>query len=243
MKSYKTEGIIIKRRNFGETDRMLTIYTKEYGKIEALAKGARKSLSKLGGHIELFYRSDFVIHEGRNIDLVIGAQLANSFSHLQTSSELTNSAYYLSELLYRSTGENIENRQIYYLLNQVLVKLNKQSYQKLLCYFELKLFSNLGHEPQIDVCAHCHKKIQEKAVFDYREGGSLCMDCAKMSVDPLYLSPNATKLVRIIRKQPLDFLNRVIISDELISTLSQCTRQMRQCILERPLNCEKYMQL
>ena len=70
MGTYKTRGIIIKRSNYSEADRILTIYTEKLGKIRVNAKGIRKIKSKLAGSLEPFCLTDFVIAEGRNLDIV-----------------------------------------------------------------------------------------------------------------------------------------------------------------------------
>jgi len=66
MKSYKAEGIVIKRKNFGEADRILTVFTKKYGKIKVLAKGVRRITSRRGPNVELFNQVELVLHQGRN---------------------------------------------------------------------------------------------------------------------------------------------------------------------------------
>ena len=70
MNNYQTQGVILRRKNFFETDKMLWVYTRDRGNIKVIAKGARKTLSKLSGHVELFYLNNFQIVEGKNIDIV-----------------------------------------------------------------------------------------------------------------------------------------------------------------------------
>ncbi|MBE2222398.1 MAG: DNA repair protein RecO, partial [Anaerolineae bacterium] len=63
-RTLRTEAIVLKRHNFGEADRLLTLYTREFGKMKAIAKGARKPQSRKTGHVELFMRSQFLLAEG-----------------------------------------------------------------------------------------------------------------------------------------------------------------------------------
>ena len=69
-RSYRTPAIILKRFDLGEADRLLTILTPQYGKLEAVAKGARKLTSHKTGHVELFTRADMLLNLGRELDVV-----------------------------------------------------------------------------------------------------------------------------------------------------------------------------
>lgn len=95
---YKTEGIIIGRRNLSDFDRLLTIYTRDFGKILVKAKSIRKNHSKLRGHLELFLRSHFMIAPGRGFDIVTGAETINDYPFIHGNLHSLATAYYLSEL-------------------------------------------------------------------------------------------------------------------------------------------------
>ncbi|KKR32290.1 MAG: repair protein RecO protein, partial [Candidatus Gottesmanbacteria bacterium GW2011_GWC2_39_8] len=83
MRTYKTEGIILRRINFGEADRLITIFSKHYGKQKVLGKGVRKIKSRRAPHLELFNRSVIFLHRGKNFDIITEAQTINSFSDLR----------------------------------------------------------------------------------------------------------------------------------------------------------------
>lgn len=124
MPTYKTKGIIIRRKNFGETDRMLTIYTKNHGKIRVIAKGVRKTLSKLGGHLELFYFVDLILAEGKNLDIITSAQIIDSHKNIRYDKNLINQTYYISELVDLATKEGAENKEIFQLIKECLDSFN-----------------------------------------------------------------------------------------------------------------------
>ena len=123
MPTYKTEGVILKRLNYGEADRILTIYTKYRGKIRAIAKGVRKITSRKGGNVELFNHCVLFLAEGRNLDIVTEAQVVNSFSRLSDDLEKTAAAFYLVELVDQLTPDGQVNRQVFNLLVGVLSEL------------------------------------------------------------------------------------------------------------------------
>ncbi|MCA9981663.1 MAG: DNA repair protein RecO, partial [Anaerolineales bacterium] len=94
----RTEAIVIKRRDHGEADRMLRLYTREFGKLDALAKGARKPQSRKTGHVELFMRTNFMIAEGRNFGIITQADLVEAYPDLRADLIRTTYAAYATEL-------------------------------------------------------------------------------------------------------------------------------------------------
>ncbi len=106
---YRTPAIILKRQDFGEADRILTLFTPERGKLRVIAKGARKITSRKGGHIELFTYSNLLIAKGRNFDIVTQAETIQSFRKLREDLSRITYAYYIAELVDLFTQENEAN--------------------------------------------------------------------------------------------------------------------------------------
>ena len=127
MKTYKTEGIIIKRINFGEADRILTIFTKHYGKIKAIAKGIRKIKSRRAPHLELFNQTVLFLYKGKNLDIITEAQLVDSFSTLRKNLRKVAFAFGVCELVDQLTREGQKQLKAYELLKACLNDLNHQS--------------------------------------------------------------------------------------------------------------------
>ncbi|MDF1498590.1 MAG: DNA repair protein RecO [Patescibacteria group bacterium] len=125
MSTYKTEGIIIKRSNFLESSLLLHIYTKNYGKVETVARSARKAKGKLKGHLELFLDTELILAYGRNIDTITSSLTVESFSNLRNSLEISFGAYYVLELVDKMTIEEHKDERIFYLLKNVLFFLDK----------------------------------------------------------------------------------------------------------------------
>ena len=147
MSNYKTEGVILKRLNYGEADRILTSYTKYRGKIRAIAKGVRKITSRKGGNVELFNHCVLFLAEGRNLDIVTEAQVVNSFSRLSDDLEKTAAGFYLVELIDQLTPDGQVNRQVFDLLVGVLGELKNRRAEELGAVtrdFEIELLKLLG---------------------------------------------------------------------------------------------------
>jgi len=124
MSTYKTEGIIIKRNNFLESSLILDIYTRDYGKVEAVARSARKAKGKLKGHLELFLWTELILAHGKNIDTITSSLTIESFSSLRNNLKLSFAAYYILELVDKMTAEEHQDERIFYLLKKVLLFLD-----------------------------------------------------------------------------------------------------------------------
>lgn len=142
--TYKTEGIILKRINFGEADRILTIYTKHYGKIRAIAKGVRRITSRKGGNVELFNHVTLFLARGRNLDIISEAQVLNSYKSWRRNLKKVGFAYYFCELVDKLTPDGQENRAVFELLRDFLDKIERESLPELARSFEERLLEELG---------------------------------------------------------------------------------------------------
>lgn len=144
---YKTAGIIIKRSNLGEFDRLLTIYTQEFGKILVKGKAIRKNYSKLRGHLELFLQSHLLIAPSKSLDVITGAETIERFSYLHRQLPSLSAAYYLSELVDQGIAGPEKNDQIWQLILSGFRNLNQAQtdIQALLNNFQKELSYLLGY--------------------------------------------------------------------------------------------------
>lgn len=122
--SIKAQGVVLKRTNFGEADRILTIFSKEQGKIKVLAKGIRKITSRRSGNVEIFNLTAFSLYQGKSFLILTEAKTVNSFPDLRKNLKLVALAYHICELVDRLTGEHQENKEIFDLVSCVLGKLD-----------------------------------------------------------------------------------------------------------------------
>lgn len=143
-KTIKTEGIILKRINFSEADRILTIYTKHYGKIRVLAKGVRKTASRKGGNVEAFNLVALFLVKGKNLDLVSEAEVVNSFRSWRKNLRKVGVAYYFAEIVDKLTPDGQANQAVFSLLKGFLTRLGKENEFQLVRPFEEQLLEELG---------------------------------------------------------------------------------------------------
>jgi len=145
IRSYKATAIILKRTNFSEADRLITIFTKKHGKLTLIAKGIRKLTSRKKGHLELFTLAQLQIAKTKSIDIITEAATVNSFPVLRKNLNRVRIAYLFSELTDKLTAEGQEHEEVYHLLVDSLTSLNSQSAPKdLIINFEKQILQVLG---------------------------------------------------------------------------------------------------
>lgn len=244
MSTYYTEGIILKHRDFGEADKIITIYTKEHGKIEALAKGSRKIASKLSGSLEPFFYVSLMLARGRNMDKIAASEVIESFYQLREDLSKINLASYIVDLLDRLTKVHHKDIGIFSLLNQTLLflkmkdKLEDELAKKIKLFFSWRLLSLLGFQPAIFDCASCHTRISpEKIFFSFKKGGLVCQSCASSLAitDKSHISANAIKILRAILQKDLKYLMLIKVSHNLLNELTAITHQFTQYVSEEKI--------
>ncbi len=234
-RTYQTEAVIIKKTKLGEADRILTLYTPEVGKLQAVAKGVRRPKSKLSGHLELLTHSMVSLAHGRNLDTVIGSQTINSFLPLKNDLRLSSYALYASELVYQFAADNQENRPLFQLLIGTLAELCQFGDSELLLrYFEVHLLHESGYRPQLQECIGCHQPLEPVTnFFSASAGGMLCPRChlSQRFVRPLPI--NALKVLRILQDSAWSEVSQLKLSPEVSYELEWVLRNYLRYLLER----------
>lgn len=147
MRTYKIEGIVLKRRNLGEADRILTVLSKELGKISIRAPGVRRIPSRRSAHVELLNFSKLTLYRSSRsfMPLLTEAQTLEDFSSIKDNLQKIGYAYYLCELINGLCPDNQENRSVFFHLKSTLFALNQTSdAYALVKRFEKNLLSTLG---------------------------------------------------------------------------------------------------
>ena len=162
---FKTEGIILKRRDFGEADRIVTMFTKDFGKVIALAKGVRRPRSKKAGHLEHGTWCKVFIAKGKSLDLLTEVETIKSFDILDLDPDKASKICHLLELVESLTPEHQKNYRVFMLLKEYLEKVQKEEDFNLVSgVFKIKLLSSLGF-----FSATTLKSSKTKDVFEILE--------------------------------------------------------------------------
>lgn len=147
-KKYSTEGIVLARKNYSEADRILVVFSKEYGKLSLLAKGVRRLKSRKRAHIEIFNRVKFSSYHAKGLDLMTEAEVVDSFSDIKNDLRKVAVAYFFAEVVGRMTREGEKNGQLYEDLRNFLERLRGRRNLKILRQeFILRVLVQLGFWP------------------------------------------------------------------------------------------------
>jgi len=197
MKSYKIKGIVIKRRNFLEKDRILTLFTEERGKIEILAKGARRPGSKLSYISDLGVIARFTVSKAKSIDILTEAEPISLPEKLRGN---FNSSQKLG-FVFKYTNELFElddsHPRTYRLLKNLISSLSQKNQPILFLSFILNLIADLGLEPELFNCSTCNTKFTKECDIAFSpQEGLTHKKCCQSEVS--YCSKNDAKLMRII---------------------------------------------
>jgi DNA repair protein RecO (recombination protein O) len=240
---YKTEAIVLKRVNLGEADSIVTLYTPNLGKIRAVAKGARRSRSKLGGHLEPLTQSVMLVAQGRNLDIITQSQTVNGFLPLRGDLYHTGCAIYITELVDQFAAEQVENYPTYQLLLGALLWLcEARSCELVLRHFELHLLSLLGYRPELHECLDCRSALEpKKNLFSVSEGGLLCPDCAEAKASLRPVSVHAIKAMRFLLGSDQAAASRLRLTPELSQELEQLLRAYIRYLLERDVRSTGFL--
>lgn len=147
---YRAEGIILKRKNIGEADRIVTVFTREYGKLRLIAKGIRKVTSRRAPHLEVFSRVVLLIHRGKAWDSISEVSSVAAYPMIRKDLEKVSVGYFLCELVDALLPEKQEHRDVYILLTDALSDLDSGSKPAMYAHsrqFAVSLLWALGFLP------------------------------------------------------------------------------------------------
>jgi DNA repair protein RecO (recombination protein O) len=240
---YRVEAIVIRRRDWGEADRLLTLYTRERGKIQAVAKGARKPTSRKSGHIELFTRTKLLIARSRSIDIITQAETSEAYRRLRESLETSTLAHYFAELLDRFTGEAETDHALFDLLSLALAWLCEADDSRLVArYYELRLLELAGFRPELHHCPSCRKQLEPlKSYFSSAQGGVLCPTCGAGRRDAFALSLKAFKVLRYGQTHAWDQFRRLRLTSSLHAEIEKALYHYLLYVLERNLKSVEFL--
>jgi DNA repair protein RecO (recombination protein O) len=187
--------------DLGEADRIVTLFSRDEGKIRAVARGVRRTTSRSAGHLEPFTLSDILLAVGRELDVISQADTLESFRTVRESLELCTHAYYLAEVVDLLTEDRQENRPVFDVLVAALRELaESHDIRLLLVAFHLRLLDALGYRPELRECLTCRAAIQpERNRFSAQLGGVVCAACGQSEPTARDIGTSALKLLRFVQ--------------------------------------------
>ena len=229
-RTYRCEGLTLRKASIGEADLVVTVFTAEYGKVRAVGKGARRSSSKLVGHLEPLTLTRLSLAHGRDLEIISQAQVTDGLPAFKEDLSLMTRGLYLAELLDGFGPEASPSPDLFRLAVGVLRELpGAANPEALLRYFEFHLLRLTGVLPELYQCVECSSEIVPDAHrFSVNLGGVLCPGCSPSEALVRPLSLRAMKVLRLMHRGSLYKTSQLTLnpalSSELKSTLSQTVR-------------------
>ncbi|MCM8748460.1 DNA repair protein RecO [Thermomicrobiaceae bacterium CFH 74404] len=197
---YRVEAVVLRRWDLGEADRILNLYTRQRGKLRAVAKGVRRPTSRLAGHLELFAHSNVLIARGRDLEIVSQAELIEPFRDLRRDERRIGLAGYVADLLDALTSEDDPQPLVFELLTETLRGIASQPDPFFVVRrYELRLLGALGYQPELYRCVVCGRPLEPVTnAFAPQLGGVACPPCAARDPAAVPLPVGAVKALRLL---------------------------------------------
>ena len=198
---YRTPAVVLKRMDLGEADRIVTLFSRDEGKIRAVAKGVRRTTSRSAGHLEPFTLSDLLLAVGRELDVISQADTLESFRVVREDLNLATHAYYLAEVVDLLTEDRQENRAVFdILVSSLRLLAEAQDVQLVLVAFHLNMLEALGYRPELRECVTCRGAIRpERNRFSAQLGGVVCATCGPAEPTARDIGTSSLKLLRFVQ--------------------------------------------
>lgn len=246
MPNYSATGLVLHRLNLGENDKILTLYTREHGKLSAVAKGARKGKSPISGATELFTKSRLLLATGRSLEVIAQCEIADSYPRLRGDLERLTRATYLCELL---DGLSLErdssaSAEIFDLTSAALSLMQEEAawLDAPLHAWELRLLSLLGYAPTLQACAKCGEPLSGKgAGFSPSLGGVLCAADRYRADDAFAITQDTLTTLQTLQTART---RELLALRPLVRTIAEVDRALRWFLRfrsERPIKSADFL--
>lgn len=243
-RSFRLEAVVLRHADWGEADRLLSLYSRERGKVRAVAKGARRIRSRKAGHLEPFTCVVLQLAKGRDLPIVTQADTLEAYLPLRENLLLTGYAAYVVELLDRFTYEDEgENYALYRLLVETLGRLAaEEDPWTALRYYEVHLLEALGFRPQLFTCANCAAEIEAvDQFFSPAAGGVLCPHCGAGLPGAWPVSMDVLRYLRHFQRSDYAAARRAQPSAQVRAEAEALMQNYFTYLLERALHSPDFL--
>jgi DNA repair protein RecO (recombination protein O) len=241
---YKTEAVVLRQRKLGEADKILTLFSAELGKFDAVAKGVRRPGSRKAGHLELLTHTALLLARGRDLDIITQAQSMASFRPLRDDLRRMGCGLYVAELVDRFTVERAESYPLFRLLVDTLDRLaGRDDLDLVLRYFEINLLAIAGVQPQLARCVVCQAPLRPVTnSYSPAAGGAVCPACTPAQSGLRPLTVNAVKVLRLMQRGSFAQVARLRLGHDLAAEVEGHLRGSLRAYIERELRSLDFLQ-
>jgi len=225
----KTDAIILKSKKYRDTSKIITLYTKDHGKLNMIAKGSRAKNSKFGGSLETLSHISIVFYNypQKDFQYITQSSINNYFHRINDDIYKTMTGMAISEIVNNTTHPNYKNEAIFDLLLSTFTALNDsdKEYINYLIYFQIHYAELIGFSPNFSSCAYCGLKIEtgyeyDSIYFNFESGSIICGNCYSKIIVPLKKSsPKAGIIIQKLLESNPQEIGNIEISSSLANEI------------------------
>jgi DNA repair protein RecO (recombination protein O) len=243
---FQCQGLVLKSAPLGEAGLIVTLYSRESGKLRAVVHGARKPTSRLVGHFEPLNLLHLSLASSRpeGIDTITQAQILDGHAPLKGNLDAISRAIYVLDLVDGFGAEGSANPQLYELLLDTLAALGRSPDEGMfLRYFELHLLGFSGFMPELYRCVECRRELRPgEHRYSPELGGTLCPRCTPAGPRIMHLSVQALKVLRFVDKAGLAQSSQLRVPSGLQDELKNLLSATLSYWLDREIRSKSFLE-
>jgi len=237
---YKNPAVILYSLDFAEYDKLVTFFTRDFGKLRGIAKGAKRSRKRFGSGLEPLTCSALCFFEKERTSLVRldHCDIVESYAHIHSDMLRLGYAGYVGELISVMAAERESNRELFELFVSFLSLLNQPSFrEEFVRIFELRLLTLAGYQPELRRCVVCRKEAKDERQhwFSQSKGGLICSSCFKVSPDHADLSWGTIRTLQRAQTIELGKIKRLFFSSQAREESRRILPRFIEYRIEKPL--------
>lgn len=244
MTTLQTPALILRASAQGEADLIVSLFTRERGKIRAVAKSALKSRKRFPGQLELFNHLQVSLRSSRlpELPLLSESRLLDDFPRLRPHLHKVTAASLLAEVAETASGEFDPNPAIYHLLLFAFRRLDREARSEPILWSSLlRLLDLLGFRPALETCARCQRPLPERGLyFSAGAGGALCSACGKKTAQAIRLMNSTRRTFQSALRLPASRLKRLGFTQSVLQEAAAILPAYAQYHLGRELKTYRF---
>lgn len=237
-RNVKTEAIVLRSFKYGETDLILTLFGRSTGKISAIAKGARKTRSRMRGTLQLFSQGNYLLYRGKSLFTVTQCETEEPFINLRQNLSKYAYASYCTEIMREILPEEEVNLPAYNLMSETLKVMSATREDILARFFDIRMLKISGYQPELSCCVKCGGPLPERPVFSSLEGGIVCCGDPK----GIQVGRDTLAVMASLSQTDIHIINRLKPSPRHLSEMETITRAFWESILDKNLLSAKFIE-
>ncbi|MBU1119354.1 DNA repair protein RecO [Patescibacteria group bacterium] len=239
MPLYKTKGFILKKSNFEDHHKIVTIFTQTHGKVKGISKGVRKIKSKLAPHLEIGMMSEFMLSESKSLQTITSAKSIKTYKNLRSDLHKATHLYCMCELLDKLVTDSFSDSSLFFLFDESLSSIDREQdqgrHELITIRFMLKALHTLGYLPELFNCTKCGSVLKEEVnYFSHSHGGMVCASCKENSC--IALTGDELKVLRFLVRASFSDVERMQVQKKLSDTLNTLLFTYTQYLLSKKIN-------